>query len=72
MGKSNLDVRNNTSTCHLCDDHTGCDNCYYGQVDGKVNHSHCEDCEPLPGGVMTGWEPLGDNYCRHCGRKLKE
>jgi len=57
--------------CHLCDGHQGCDNCYYGQVDSKMPHSHCEDCESLKDGVMTGWESLGDNYCRNCGRKLK-
>ena len=64
-------ARKAAKVCRLCDGHTGCDNCYYGQVDGKMPHSHCEDCESLLDGVMTGWEPLGDNYCRNCGRKLK-
>ncbi len=57
--------------CHLCDSHKGCDNCYYGQVDTRVPHGHCEGCDSLPTGDMSEWEPLGDNYCRNCGRKLK-
>ena len=57
--------------CHFCDEHKGCDNCYYGQVEGKTNHPHCHDCTTTADGSLTGWESCGDNYCRKCGRKLR-
>ena len=53
-------------TCHTCDGHKGCDNCYYGQIAEDV-HIVCYDCTPK----TSEWRSNGDNYCRDCGRKLK-
>lgn len=61
------DSKQEKKPCHLCDNHRGCDNCYYGQVETKILNEYCEDCSI----ELSEWRPLGDNYCRDCGRKLK-
>lgn len=60
--------------CEICDEnvHT-CNNCYWGQIDSKTIFDVCEDCVQSKNHVMpTEWSPLGDTYCRKCGRKLKD
>lgn len=61
------DLKPSKKPCILCDNHRGCDNCYYAQIESKMPHEHCEDCSIK----LDAWTPLGDNYCRECGRKLK-
>lgn len=68
----NCGANMNTRDCPLCDSHHGCDNCYYGQVESKELHPHCEDCEHNGDEVPTQWQPLDDIYCRKCGRKLSQ
>lgn len=58
--------------CQLCDEniHT-CNNCYWGQVDNKVNPDTCSECN-YSTGKPSEWLSLGDIFCRQCGKNLKE
>ena len=56
--------------CNICDSHMGCDNCYWGQIETKTLNAHCEDCWSTITHALTEWRPLGDKFCRNCGRKL--
>lgn len=60
--------------CEKCDKnvHT-CNNCYWGQVDTKMNPDACSECErDKKTGTPSEWMELGNIYCRKCGRKLKK
>lgn len=59
--------------CELCNNNVcNCKNCYWGQVETKNLFLACEECVGVNHIIPTEWRPLGDTYCRKCGRKLKE
>lgn len=55
--------------CPYCSKIKTCLNCYYGQIESKSMNFECCICENKNEGP-TSWKPLGDNFCRNCGRKL--
>lgn len=57
--------------CQLCDENIKtCSNCYWGQVENKINPDACSECD-YSTGTPSEWLSLGDTFCRQCGKKLK-